>query len=306
MRSLFVALLVLPIACKRPEEKTPAAIATPVLWSERGTVLECIDAQRLTEAAETLKNAPDTADVHYLRAKLAMATNDAETAYRELTKAVALAPGWPEYQYELGTVAPLPVQGISMEETKARHVAAGKALARAVELKPDEPRYLYARAFFLSVEPPETGGDPSAGEKIFERIVERHPESMWAHRVLFDRAARAEEWSECEEHAKRVAEKDGKEGARLWLQLAGTHLARTTRNNEEEQLAKTRNALESAAKSHPPAANGFCDAGEALDGGGNRSLAHPFWKRCLELDPNGPKAEKARVRVLGGKMLKIE
>jgi hypothetical protein len=61
-------------------------------------------------------------------------------------------------------------------------------------------------------------------------------------------------------------------------------------------LEKTREALENAAKSHPPAANGFCDAGEALDGGGSTSLADPFWKRCLELDPNGPKAEKARER----------
>lgn len=277
--------------CKRDDAKLPALpVETPAFHPERGAVLEAIESARYADAEATLKDAPDTADVHYLRGKLAAARLDADTAYRELKRATELTAGHAEYQYELGVVAPLPVSGLTMEAQKSRHQEAGQALARAVALAPDEPRYLYARAFFLSVSPQDTGGDLKAGRQLFDRIVERHGDSAWADRVRFDRAAEMDDVTAAETHAAKAAEKDAAIGSRLWLMAAGTRL-------RTGDLEKTTAALEAAAKLSPPAAGGFCDAGQALDGGGNGASALPFWKRCLELAPDGPKAPIARQRI---------
>lgn len=288
----IAAFAIAPVACKRDEAaKLPAiAVETPAFHPERGAVLEAIESARWDDAAATLKDAPDTADVHYLRAKLAAAQLDADTAYRELKRATELTAGHAEYQYELGVVAPLPVSGLTMEAQKSRHQEAGQALARAVALAPGEPRYLYARAFFLTVSPRDTGGDLEAGRKLFDQILERHPDSAWADRVRFDRAAEADDVAAAETHAAKAGEKDAAIGSRLWLMAAGTRL-------RTGDLEKTRTALEAAAKLSPPAAGGFCDAGQALDGGGNGDSALTFWKRCLELAPDGPKAPLARRRL---------
>src|SRR5687767_15057509 len=110
-RALVIALLVLLAACKTKEPvETPVA---PAFWSERGVALELIEAGKHDDASAMLATATDTADVHYLRAKLALAKNDVDGAYRELVQAVEMAPRWPEYQYELGVVAPLPVADLT-------------------------------------------------------------------------------------------------------------------------------------------------------------------------------------------------
>ena len=294
MAAALVAIIAIVPAtgCKRDDGTALPAIPvqTPVFHPERGAVLEAIESARFADAAATLKDAPDTADVHYLRAKAAAAQLDADTAYRELKRAVEQMPGVAEYQFELGVVAPLPVSGISMEAQKSRHQEAGQALARAVALAPDEPRYLYARAFFLTVSPADTGGDLKAGRAAFDRIVERHPESAWADRVRFDRAAEADDVATAETHAAKAGAKDAAIGSRLWLMAAGTRL-------RSGEIEKTKAALEAAAALSPPTAGGFCDAGQALDGGGNEAAALPFWKRCLELAPEGPKAPIARRRI---------
>ena len=294
--ALSVAALLALGACTRDAAKLPPIAAeTPAFFAERGAVLEAIESARYADAAATLKDAPDTADVHYLRAKGAAAQLDADTAYRELKRATELTPGYAEYQYELGVVAPLPVSGISMEAQKSRHQEAGRALARAVALAPDEPRYLYARAFFLTVSPADTGGDLKAGRATFDKIVERHPDSAWADRVRFDRAAEAGDLATAETHAARAGAKDAAIGSRLWLMVAGTRL-------RDGDLEKTKAALEAAAALSPPAAGGFCDAGQALDGGGSGAAALPFWKRCLELAPEGAKAPLARQRIESTKL----
>ena len=294
--SLLLVILVVA-ACRSSGDGTkPAPTGTPVkatmpeLYPDRGAVLEAIESFRIQDAEATLKNAPDTADVHYLRAKLAYAKQDGETAYQEAKKAVDASPGFAEYQYELGTIAPLPVKGLTIGVAAARFVEAGRALARATELRPDEPKYVYARAYFLSVAPPQDGGDPAAGRKLFDEILTKHADTAWAKRVEFDRAAESGDLAAAEAAAKGAGERDARIGAQLWLLAAGSRLV-------AGEVEKTRADLEAAAKLHPPAAGGFCDAGFALDGGGNAVMANSFWKRCLELDPAGPKSGEARTRV---------
>ena len=290
---LIVLSLSLAAGCKSSGEadrKADPAPVAPPQFAERDAVLEAIREDRLADAEATLKSAGNGADVHYLRAKLALARQDGDTAYREITKAVEAAPSWPEYQYELGVIAPLPVGGLDDAQLELRLARAGAALKKAVELSPREPRYLYAYAFFLSSAPPRDGGDPAEGRKLFDRIVADHRDSLWAHRVLFDRAAESGDLGAAEIEAAKVGALDANEGARLWLLIAGSRLVKG-------QIDGTRDALEAAAKLKTSAAGGFCDAGFALDGGGNEDLAEPFWKRCLELDPEGPKSAKARARL---------
>lgn len=288
----FLALLATSFACKRSgsEGGTAIAVSTPALFAERRAVLDAIDAGRLADAEATLAKAPATGDVHFLRSKLAVARQDGDLAYREIKKAVEDEPNWPEYQYELGVVAPLPVSGLNSVQLENRLKVAGIALKKAVELAPDEPRYQYAYAFFLTSAPPADGGDPAAGKKRFDVLVEKFPDSAWAHRVLFDRAAENGELDVAEAEAAKVADQDAVEGARLYLLVAGSRLLAG-----ELELAKAN--LEKASKHRKSASGGFCDAGYALDGGGHPEWAEPFWKRCLELDPDGPKAAQARARL---------
>lgn len=268
---------------------TPAA-AAPEPYAERAAVLEAIESGRIEDAEATLRNAPVTADVRYLRAKIAAAKQDGETAYQEIKKAVEDAPGHAEYQYELGIIAPLPVGGLNDTQLETRLKTAGIALSRAVALKPHEPKYQYAYAFFLTSAPPQDGGDPVEGRKQFDELLRRHPDSVWAHRVLFDRAADAGDLDTAEAEAAKAGALDANEGARLFLLAAGTRLI-------AGEIEKSKADLEAAAKLKPSAAAGFCDAGYALDNGSRPELAEPFWKRCLEIDPRGAKSSQARARL---------
>lgn len=268
---------------------TPAA-ATPVPFADRAAVIDAIDSGRLAEADATLSKAPSTADVHYLRSKLHVARQEADDAYRAIKKAVEDAPGHAEYQYQLGVVAPLPVGGLNETQLENRLKVAGVALKKAVELAPQEPRYQYAYAFFLTSAPPQDGGNPSAGKKRFDDLLDRHGETVWGRRVAFDRAAERGDLEAAEAEAAKVANLDALEGARLYLLAAGSHLI-------AGDIEGAKADLESAAKLRRSSAGGFCDAGYALDGGGRGELAEPFWKRCLELDPGGPKAAQARARL---------
>lgn len=292
-----LVLASLPLAgCKRdgaatpPETPAARTASAPAPFAERGAVLASIESGRFEDAEATLRDAPDTADVHFLKAKLALARQDAALAYRLLKEAIEREPDWAEYHYELGLVAPLPLDGLSIGEAKSRFEEGGKALAKAVALAPREPKYLYARAYWLSMAPADAGGSAVKGKALFDEIAEKHPHSVAADRVRFDRAAGSEDWALALQHAQSAGGKDAAEGARLCLQLAGSLL-------HAGKVENTREALEAAAKLHPPAAGGFCDAGFALDGGGNDRLADPFWSRCLELDPEGPKAAMAKARI---------
>lgn len=289
----FVLLASVSLACRRSSsDGQPAATPgpTPELFADRAAVLDAIEKGRWNEAAATLEKAKGTADVHFLRAKLAVARQDADVAYAEIKKAVEDEPGWPEYQYELGVIAPLPVQGLSDAQLENRLKVAGVALKKAVEMAPNEPRYQYAYAFFLTSAPPHDGGDVAAGKKRFDDLVEKFPGTAWAHRVKFDRAADEGNLDVAEAEAKKVANLDATEGARLFLLAAGSRLIAG-----ELELAKA--DLEEAAKLRKSAAAGFCDAGYALDGGNHPDWAEPFWTRCLEIDPDGPKAPQARARL---------
>ena len=301
--SALLLALALPLAaasCKSSGSdatSTPApapadakGAVTPEPYAERGAVLEAIDSGRLEDAEATLRNAPVTPDVRYLRAKLAAAKMDAETAYQEIKKAVEDAPNHAEYQYELGIIAPMPVGGLNDTQLESRLKAGGIALSKAVALKPHEPKYQYAYAFFLVSAPPQDGGNPVEGKKRFDELLLRHADSVWAHRVAFDRAAEREDLDAAEAEAAKAGALDANEGARLFLLAAGTRLIG---GNIEQARAN----LEAAAKLKPTAAGGFCDAGYALDNGPRPELAEPFWTRCLELDPRGPKSAQARARL---------
>lgn len=292
--ALFLSAAAALAACKggSPEAGTakPAAVVTPALFAERRAVLDAIDAGQLQAAESALQSAPATADVHFLRARLAVARQDGETAFQEIKKAVEDAPSWPEYQYELGVIAPLPVGGLTDAQLEARFRAAGLALKKAVELAPDDPRYQYAYAFFLTTAPPHDGGNPGEGRKRFDAIAEKHSGTAWAHRVGFDRAAEREDFETAESEAAKTGAIDPTEGARLYLLVAGSRLLKG-------DLEAAKADLEAASKLRVSSAGGFCDAGFALDGGGNEEAATPFWKRCLELDPSGPKAAQARARL---------
>lgn len=253
-------------------------------------MLAAIDAGRLAEAEATLSKAPATADVHFLRSKLHVAKQEGDEAYRSIKKAVEDSPDHAEYQYQLGIVAPLPVGGLNETQLENRLKVAGVALKKAVELAPNEPRYQYAFAFFLTSAPPHDGGDPSAGKKRFDELLERHGDTAWGRRVAFDRAAERGDLDAAEAEAAKVANLDAVEGARLYLLVAGSHLIA---GNIEGAKAD----LELAAKLRRSSAGGFCDAGYALDSGNRAELAEPFWKRCLELDPDGAKAAQARARL---------
>src|SRR5207253_4982824 len=126
--------------------------------------------------------------------------------------------------------------------------------------------------------PPKDGGDAAAGKKTFDDLMERFPDSAWAHRVKFDRAAEEGKLDAAEAEAKKVADLDDIEGARLFLLAAGSRLI-------AGDLEAAKADLEEAAKHRKSSAAGFCDAGYALDGGNHAEWAEPFWKRCLELDP---------------------
>lgn len=291
VRRIALVLLFAVAGCKKAAAPpAPAAESAPTFFPDRAAVLQAIESQRFSDADKILATAPGTADVHFLKGKLAEARMDGETAYRELETACTLAPDWAEYQYELGVVAPLPLDGQTAGAAEGRFEEGGKALAKALALHPDDPKYEYARAYFLSVAPAADGGDPVAGRKLFDALIEKHPDGAWAHRVKFDRAAEAERWEEAESEAGKAGEWDAFEGARLWLQVAGTRL-------HQGDLEHAKSDLEAAAKLSPPAAGGFCDAGYALDGGRHPELADPFWKRCLELAPEGPKAAQAKARL---------
>lgn len=268
----------------------PGATAAPELYAERAAVLEAIESGRIEDAEATLRNASPSADVRYLRAKIAAAKQDGETAYREIKRAVEEAPGNAEYQYELGIIAPLPVGGLNDTQLETRLKTGGIALSKAVALEPHEPKYQYAYAFFLTSAPPQDGGNPVEGKKRFDELLLRHPDSVWAHRVLFDRAAENDDLDTAEAEAAKAGALDANEGARLFLLAAGTRLI-------AGDIEKTRADLEAAAKLKPAAAAGFCDAGSALDNGSRPELAEPFWKRCLEIDPRGVKAPQARARL---------
>ena len=293
-RSALVFLAAAALASCKPSTSgsgTPVtSAATPVPFADRGAVIAAIDAGRLAEAESTLSKAPATADVHFLRSKLHVAKQEGDEAYREIKKAVEDAPDFAEYQYQLGVVAPLPVGGLNITQLENRLKVAGVALKKAVELAPQEPRYQYAYAFFLSSAPPQDGGDPAAGKKRFDDLLDKHGETVWGRRVAFDRAAERGDLAAAEVEAAKVANLDAVEGARLYLLVAGSHLI-------AGDLVGAKAALEAAAKLRTSSAGGFCDAGYALDGGGRGELADPFWKRCLELDPDGPKAAQARARL---------
>lgn len=292
-RSLSTVLLVLAISgCKSRSAATTAAkeSAAPPQFADRAAVLDDLEEQRFDEASKLLASAPDTADVHYLRGKLATMRMDSDVAYRELSKAISMAPDWAEYQYEFGVDVPLLVGGLSTETAQAHFVEAGRALERALVLRPNEPRYLYARAYFLTVAPTNDGGDMKAGQAMFDHLLDVAPDTAWAHRVKFDRAAQSEDWDTVEAEAEKAGTFDAREGARLFLQAAGTRL-------HQGNLKKTREDLEAASRLDRRSATGFCDAAQALDGGSNPKLADPFWQRCVDLLPDGPRAAEAKARL---------
>ena len=294
-RSLLFAALVLT-ACTRgggttPPTPTPNGKPTPAPFAERAEVVTAIESNRLADAESTLAKAPDMPDVHFLRARLAEARLDTDAAYREIKLAVAAAPGFAEYQYELGVIAAMPGGADqSIASQAGRFAEAGRALDAALAISPDEPKYLYTRAYFLTLADKASGGDPARGRKMFDHILEVAPDSAWSHRVKFDRAADAEKWADAEEEAAKTGDRDAILGSRLWLLVAGTRL-------RDGKLDEAKKDLEAAAKLNRATATGFCDAGFALDGGGNNDLAHDFWARCLALLPDGPKAPQARVRL---------
>ena len=289
---LVLALALVAAGCKSKSAPTsaPKESSAPPQFADRAAVLDDLEEQRFDDADKLLASAPDTADVHYLRGKLATMRMDADPAYRELAKSIAMAPDWAEYQYEFGVDVPLLVSGLSTETAQARFVEAGRALDRALALRPNEPRYLYARAYFLSVAPTNDGGDMKAGQAMFDHLIDVAPDSAWAHRVKFDRAAQAEDWDTVEAEAEKAGTFDAREGARLYLQAAGTRL-------HQGNLKKTQADLEAASRLDRRSATGFCDAGQALDGGSNPKLADPFWQRCLEISPDGPRAKEAKARL---------
>lgn len=261
------------------------------MFGERAEVLAAIESNRLDDAAATLASAPDTPDVHFLRARLAEARMDNDTAWREIKDAVAKEPNFPEYEYEMGVIGGMPggsAQTITAQA--ARFAEAGKALDRALALRPDEPKYLYTRAYFLNIADKDSGGDPAAAHKMVEHLLAVAPDSAWAHRAMFDKAARAENWDAAEKEAERTSERDATQGARLFLLVGATRL-------RDGNLDKAKEDLEAAAKLNAGTSGSFCDAGFALDGGGHPDLAHDFWARCLALAPDGPRSKEAKARL---------
>jgi tetratricopeptide (TPR) repeat protein len=263
---------------------------TPVPFAEHTGVNAAIESNRLADAAATLATAPDTPDVHYLKARLAEANQDTDTAMKEIKQAVAAAPDFAEYQYELGVIGGMPRPGETIDSEAARFGEAGRALDEALKLSPNDGKYLYTRGYYLSMADKGSGGNPALGRKLYDRVLEKAPDSAWAHRVLFDRAAQQEKWNVAEEEAGKAGDRDPTVGTRLFLLVGGTRL-------RDGNLERARADLEAAAKINPPAATSFCDAGFALDGGSHPELAHDFWARCLALLPDGPKAAMARARL---------
>lgn len=289
-------LAVLPFflfaACKSATPPaTPATKPTPAPFAEHAEVVAAIESNRLDDAATALAKADDSPDVHFLRARLAEARLDAEGAYREIKQAVAAEPGFAEYQYELGVIAGMPGgPGQSIAAQAARFAEAGRALDAALTISPNDPKYLYTRAYFLSLADKDSGGDPARGQKMFDQVLQVAPDSAWAHRVLFDRASQAEKWDVAEAEAAKAGDRDSILGSRLFLLVGGTRL-------RDGKIDEAKKDLEAAAKLNLATANSFCDAGYALDGGNNPALAHDFWARCLALLPDGPKAHDAKVRL---------
>ncbi|HVO31409.1 MAG TPA: hypothetical protein VMV18_11750 [bacterium] len=286
----IVAATVLALtACKSTPPK--AQESTPTSFAERADVLAAIESNRLDDADATLKTAPDLPDVHFLRARLAESRMDNETAWREIKQAVAKEPNFAEYQYEMGVIAGMPTgPGQTLTAQAARFAEGGRALDAALALHPDEPKYLYTRAYYLDIADVASGGDPAKAKKMYDHLLEVAPDSAWAHRVLFDRAAQAEKWDDAETEATRAGERDPILGSRLWLLVGATRL-------RDGKLDKARADLEAAAKLNVGTATSFCDAGWALDQGGNVNLAHDYWARCLELAPHGPRAAEAKTRL---------
>src|SRR5581483_6891286 len=103
---------------------------------------------------------------------------------------------------------------------------------------------------------------PAKAKKMFDHIVEAAPDSAWAHRVLFDRAAKGERWDDAETEAARAGERDATLGSRLYLLVGATRL-------RDGDIDKSKTDLEAAAKLNPGTAGSFCDAGWALDQGDN-------------------------------------
>src|SRR5208283_4969460 len=115
-----------------------AAAPTPGLFAGHAEVTAAIESSRLEDAAATLATAPDMADVHFLRARLAEAKLESGTAYQEIKLSVAASPDYAEYQYELGVIAGMPRQGESLEAEASRFAEGGVALDRALTLVPDD------------------------------------------------------------------------------------------------------------------------------------------------------------------------
>ena len=276
-------------SCKSAARPGPAT--APAAFTEHAEVIAAIESNRLDDAATALAKAPDTSDVHFLRARLAEARIDSDTAYREIKQATAAEPGFAEYQYELGVIAGMPGgPGQSIAAQAGRFAEAGRALDAALAISPKDPKYLYTRAYYLSLADRDSGGDPARGKKMFDRVLEVAPDSAWAHRVLFDRASEAEKWDVAEAEAARAGDRDSILGSRLFLLVGGTRL-------RDGRIDEAKKDLEAAAKLNRATANAFCDAGYALDGGGNPAMAHDFWARCLALLPDGPKAADAKTRL---------
>ena len=290
MRILLVTFLSLA-ACK-VAAPAPQAQRTPPPWGEHASVVSAIESNRLDEAATALAKVPDTADVHFLRARLAEAHIDGETAYREIKQSVAAAPDFAEYQDQLGVIAGMPGgPGQSVASQAGRSAEAGRALDAALALSPNDPKYLYTRAYFLSLADKDSGGDPARGKKMFDRVLEVAPDSAW-WRIACSSIARsqAENWNAAEAEAAKTGDRDSILGSRLFLLVGGTRL-------RDGKIDDAKKDLEAAAKLNVATANAFCDAGYALDGGWNPKLGHDFWARCLALLPDGPKAKDAKTRL---------
>ena len=117
-------------SCKSAARPGPAA---PAAFTEHAEVIAAIESNRLDDAATALKKAPDTSDVHFLRARLAEARIDSDTAYREIKLATAAEPGSAEYQYEFGVIAGMPGgPGQSIAAQAGRFAEAGPEAAAFV------------------------------------------------------------------------------------------------------------------------------------------------------------------------------
>ena len=255
------------------------------LLQERALTWYSMDSLRQANAdiGEALAIYPQSPELHYLKGLFAKTAGDGQAAFLEFQQAVSMGTQNPEAHYELG-------QQYFFRKDYERALQAYK---QAQKMLPEDPQYVFAQGFLE-----ESRGNPSKAVNLYRQTLEVDSLFVKAltriHDVYFEQFRAPDDAKVYNDRLLLYFPSHPLGQYQRGSRFLAEAMTTSKESNPQEFAEAINNAVQAfsiAINSDPEFAEAYYERGYAYLLGGQRiDLATNDFMKCIELDPDDPKA----------------